>query len=321
VEAWRGNVARPVATRVPGRQISNVVMPIPPRITRLFREGSYVPYTFLTDDALRHAHDGNADGTEGVQLRHGVLVSASKDLSRAGEEDMQYQGWCQASERHLDLVKRFIPQDYPAWVKHNVWLVNQDGFKGDNFKLYLIYDISIRYAATEDLTFDMSKPQELLLAQARQRFQSDAIAAAARQLFLSHIPPAMAQTQSAGGPTRTNTARAPSGPAAARPANRSKTDKDGFCFRCGRRDAHHTKICPETTTFGGTTPLLRGHMFTRTNDDAWSDKNGKQYCYRSNTSRGCTQPIGACRYIHACTLCGITAHFATACSLLEPAPA
>jgi hypothetical protein len=124
-------------------------MPIPARISRIFRKRGYVPYTYLTDDALKQAREGDTEGNKGIQLKHGVLVSASKDLSRAGEEDMKYQAWCQASERHLELAKKHIPADYPAWVQHNNWLVDQEGFKGDNFKLYLMYNISVRFATTE----------------------------------------------------------------------------------------------------------------------------------------------------------------------------
>jgi hypothetical protein len=258
-------------------------MPIPACITRIFREGGYIPFTFLTNDALQHAHNGNSDGIKGVQLWHGVLISASKDLSRAGGEDLQYQLWCQALERFLELIKKHIPQDYRAWIKHYNWMVDQEGFKGANFKLYDLYDISLRYAATDDATFDISQVQKVLLAKAERTFQSEAMATKARRLFAQHIP----QLPSLSGPTRTNAACMPSGLAAAKPANRSKLDHNGFCFWCGRRNAHHTKVCQESTMFGGTTPLLQGHMFTSSNDEAWSNKSGKQYCYLSNTSRNC----------------------------------
>jgi hypothetical protein len=280
-----------------------------------------VPFTYLTHDSLRRALHGRQEGNEGVQLRGGVLVTSAKELSRAGEEDISYQEWCQAFDRFMLLVAEHCPQDHAAWTAHYHFLVGHESFKGDEFRLYLMYDTSIRFASIANKSFDIAVVQEAMLAHAQSRFQTETALAEMRLLFANHAPVA-----SASGPIRSGGGRAvAAAAAAAAPINTALAkhrstggvDPDKVCLRCGRRDAHQTRLCAESSSFDGGAILLRGVLFTQSARDAWSDSKGRQYCYNSNTFKGCTR--SGCTYLHTCTLCGVPGHLGINCSRCQPA--
>jgi hypothetical protein len=307
--------------RVPGSQISRVTLPIPAYIERVFRENGHVPFTYLTDDSIRRALEGRQDGNEGVQLRGGVLVTSSKELSRAGEEAISYQQWCQAFNRFMLLVELYCPDDHPGWTAHYHYLVGHESFNGDEFDLYLMYDTAIRFASIANKSFDLATVQDTVLAHAQTRFQANTALAEIQRLFASS-----AQVAGASGPVWSGGGRAvAAAAAAAAPINtalaRHRTttgvDPDKICLRCGRRDAHQTRLCLESSSFDGGAILLQGVLFTQSQREAWSDSKGRQYCYNSNTGKGCTR--SGCTYAHSCTLCGSSAHLGLTCSRGQPA--
>jgi hypothetical protein len=294
-----------------------VALPIPAYIACVFRENSQVPFTYLMDDALRWALEGCQDGNKGMQLRGGVLVMSLKELSCAGEEDISYQQWCQAFNCFMLLVEQHCPADCPGWTAHYHFLIGHESFKGDKFNLYLMYDTAICFASIGNKELDLATVQDTVLAYATLRFQANTALAEMQLLFASS-----AQVASTLGPVQSSSGQAIPMAALANTAlakHRSTTgvNPDKLCLRCGHHNAHQTRLCMESSSFNGGAILLRGTQFTQSTRKAWSNGKGKQFCYNSNTSRGCMR--SRCTYAHTCTLCRVPGHLGINCSHCQPA--
>jgi hypothetical protein len=82
-------------------------------------------------------------------------------------------------------------------------------------------------------------------------------------------------------------------------------------------NAYQTCLCAESSSFNGSAIFIQGTKFTQSLHIVWSNSKGKQFCYNSNTSKGCL--CSGCTYAHACMLCRLTGHLSLACSDGQPA--
>jgi hypothetical protein len=306
-----------IVARVPGNQILWVALPIPAYISCVFHENSHVPFTYLMDDALCQALEGCQDGNKGMQLCGSILVTSSKELLCAGKEDISYQQWCQAFNRFMLLVEQHCPMDCPGWTTHYHFLVGHKSFKGDKFNLYLMYNTAIHFALILNKEFNLATVQDTVLAYTMLSFQANTALAEMQLLFASS-----AQVTSTSGPVQSGSGQAiptaaPANTALAKHHSSTSVDLDKLCLRCGCRNTHQTRLCVESSSFNSGTILLQGTQFTQSLRDAWSNSKGKQFCYNSNTSRGCT--CSRCTYVHTCMLCGVPGHLSINCSRSQPA--
>ena len=78
----------------------------------------------------------------------GRVSTMSKPLADEGELDLSFDEWHQAWQRLLDLIKSFIPEDFLAWEKHYLSILNNDN-RAESWPLFLAYDAEIRRRTTQ----------------------------------------------------------------------------------------------------------------------------------------------------------------------------
>jgi hypothetical protein len=208
----------------------------------------HIPLTYLTDAAVRRsAHPGGAEDILNWDRDSMTLRASSKAFHEEGEDKLEYKEWKQGFKRWLLIMKKYLPQDYKQWAVHMLTIEDNPGALGDEWQLWLMYDIEGRKRSTFT-PLDPSVFQSGIHALVHSKWLLTKVSAEARaearSVALSVTPTVpMAKTQTK-----------PLGYASSTPATAKKNPAQppghSFCLCCGR-PSHRTHECTETTRIDG----------------------------------------------------------------------
>ena len=291
---------RPV--RTPGCLVTSASYLVPDHIRKKFIDGwnVHVPLTFLTDKGCLLKDKSSTNFTQDMlTIDNGCITTTSKPLFDDGELDLTFDEWFQAWRRLLDLIKLYIPEEFPLWETHFSSILNNDN-RAELWPIHLAYDVEMRKKATQ-VSVDPSQFSIGLWNDLESRYNA--------KKAISYI---QADLKSSSGPSHT-----PRDPP--RPNNRSsfrnnsqQLDKSSRCFICGDRSREHSsRNCPASCNTSGQPCHLSKHVPSGKRQS----KSGKPYCFAWNGISGCSQNPCS-RGEHWCTLCGSKSHNAQQCAVV-----
>jgi hypothetical protein len=293
--------ARAVRGSRPARRLGSTVdmddvpLRIPINVTKRFAAGwdTHIPLNALTDKACRDAErkqkvKGASTVTvdtsdNGVKFKH-----ETEEFSTEGEKDMTTREWQQAWPRHLQLIKRFFPEEWELWVMHHERIANKESAMGDRWDIWLRYDIRVRELSTHH-HLDPSLFHRDLYDEAVDDWKID------RELRENPSSLRGADGKSSFRPLD-------------KPGKSKEPSSDRICIICGR-GGHGYKKCTASKAVDGK-PLYVTDIKKPCNSE------GNAICLQHNVNE-CRRESGSCTYSHKCTLCGTSSHSAGNCPRLR----
>ena len=88
----------------------------------------HVPLTFLTDKGCLLKGKALTGSTQDIltfDSSSGQVTTTSKPLNEHGELDLTFDEWHQAWRRLLDLIRDYLPQEFPMWESHYSFILNK----------------------------------------------------------------------------------------------------------------------------------------------------------------------------------------------------
>ena len=288
---------------------TNAAFLVPDHIRKKFLDGwnVHVPLTFLTDKGCltrdRHATSSTQDLIS-IDSTTGRFVTTPKPLSDEGELELTFDEWHQAWRRLLELIKTFLPEEFPLWEVHHTFILNSEN-RSEMWPLYLAYDAEIRKRATQ-FSIDPSIFSIGIWNDLESRYMAKKV--------LSLVQSDLKQIPAHSHYNNTSRNNNPSKGSTSRSQHRSLPDsaKTGRCIFCGDPSKTHlSRNCQATSNVDGTPCHLSRHEPTGSRHS----KSGKRYCYAWNGPSGCER--NPClRGEHWCTLCGSKLHAAQQCDIV-----
>lgn len=292
------------------------------------RMTSYIPLTALTNEACARASS--------VWHKNSLFVKGDDVKVRGGLNDrferwMSVADFLQASERFLDLIRRYYPeadrsaelvQGYAAHFAHvrtRTSLFSQPG-------LAMEYDMKARltYQGENMIPGDFESDlwSQILADYSRlfnkREFDSEGYPLPHPPGFHSFASSSGVGSSSASGSGASAAPRSSAAPSPHRswprsdPAPRPTASSSAVapaasvsrCFLCGSNQ-HAAKSC------NGQAPWLRRGPDSSHGTPVYTSPSNSPVCFSYN-ARGCNRP--SCNFAHVCTLCGHTSHTAQTCS-------
>ena len=110
--------ARKRPARVPGLVSTSAAFIVPDNVRKKFTEGwvVHVPLTFLTNKGCLMKDKLTVNLSQDVLTidnATGTIQTSSTSLADEGELDLTFDEWHQAWRRLLDLIRNFLPHEYP----------------------------------------------------------------------------------------------------------------------------------------------------------------------------------------------------------------
>jgi hypothetical protein len=291
--------------RIPGFTGSNAAFLVPDHIRKKFADGwnVHIPLTYLTDRGCLMKDKpiiGSTQDILTIDNATGLISTTSKPLADEGELDLSFDEWHQAWRRLLDLIKSFIPEDFTAWEKHYLSILNNDN-RAESWPLFLAYDAEIRKRTTQ-FPIDPSVFSVGVWNDLEARYMTRRVVS----LVQSDLKLQLAQHGSRNSNRNSSF----------RDQQRSTSDnpKSGRCIFCGDLSKEHmSRNCSASCNIKGS-PC---YVFKHGQSSARRCKAGKSYCYAWNGPSGCDQGSSCRRGEHWCTLCGSKAHNAQKCDIVS----
>ena len=299
--------------RIPGFVGTNAAFMIPEHIREKFKKGwvAHIPLTYLTNKGCLLKNKAAVNSTQDMltfDAATGQVTTISKTLPDHGELDLSFDEWHQAWRRLLELIERYLPEEFLVWEIHYLFVMNSEN-RAEMWPLYLAYDVEIRKRAVcypidpsqfsigiwNDLEARYTAKKVLSLVQADLKQHSDRIQPFHPNISATPFVPRVPSTS-----FRNNI----------QPLSDSL--KPCRCIFCGDRSkSHQSRNCQATCYANGAPCLLarQGSSGPRLN------RSGKRFCYAWNGPSGCDQnpcPKGD----HFCTLCGSPIHTAQLCDTI-----
>ena len=122
--------ARKRLARVPGLVGTGTDYSVADNIPKKFADGwgSHIPLTFLTDKGCSAKTKSPLNLTKDfltLDPDTGTIQTSLTSLVDDGELDLTFDKWHQAWRRLLDLIKTYLPQEYPLWEIHYSTILNK----------------------------------------------------------------------------------------------------------------------------------------------------------------------------------------------------
>lgn len=297
--------------KVKGVLAPAVMAKIPRAASKIMDAGwkEHIPLTILTD-AYCESKDALKPLPETMQLdADGKLVITNHKVpsSNRDETSLELEEWLQAWGRLLSMIHNSpkFHRTHKYWRKHfkHIFLHAERQRK---WPLLIRYDIEVRLRSTMT-DIDMGTWQEEIYKQVENDYQNPPrVHPAVGPSFTAPSSYTSRSSNSRGIPSTTNTgARPTTRPIAPLPTNISKPQSR--CFRCGTL-GHFAQTCNQSSRPGG-----KPFLISRLDDGSWL-LDGKPFCYKFNSPRGCPAAASQCQNApHICSLCRSTSHGAQQC--------
>ena len=295
--------ARKRPARVPGLVGTSAAFIVPDNIRKKFAEGwvVHIPLTFLTDKGCLMKDKSTVSLSQDVLTidnATGTIQTSSTSLANEGELDLTFDEWHQAWRRLLDLIRNFLPHEYPLWEIHYSFILNNEN-RAKLWPIYLAYDAEIRKRAVQT-GIDPSQFSIAIWNDLEHRYATKKVLAIVR----ADLRQQSSQLQS--------DKNKPCNRSSFRETQQSISDptKTGRCIFCGDCTRNHlSRNCTATCTSNG----LPCHLYRQEPFGTRQSKLGKRYCYAWNGPSGCEDGSTCNRGEHLCTLCGANSHAAQQC--------
>ena len=298
---------RPMCT--PGLVGTNAAFLVPEHIRKKFVDGwnVHIPLTYLTDKGCLVRDKPSTSSSQDVLTidnTTGQLLASSKPLFDDGELDLSFDEWHQAWHHLLDLVKVYLPDEFPMWEVHYSFILNNHN-RAELWPLYLAYDAEIRKRSVQ-LPIDPSQFSIGIWNDLESRYTAKKIFSLVQADLKSH-----SNARPSFAPRNTNTNNSFRNQRSHH--HHVDSSKSYRCIFCGDRSkSHGSRNCSATTNTSGS-PC---HLLRQGSSGPRVAKSGKNYCYAWNGTSGCDNGSSCQRGEHWCTLCGTTAHNAQTCNII-----
>jgi hypothetical protein len=292
---------------------TNAAFLVPDHIRKKFVEGwvVHVPLTYLTDKGCLLKEKVVASSSQNILTIDevtGQIQTTSKSLADEGELDLTFDEWHQAWRRLLELIKTYLPQEFPLWETHYSFILNNEN-RAEMWPLYLAYDAEIRkksvYLPIDPSAFSIGVWNDLEV-----RYTAKKVYSLVQSDLMKH--------QSTRAPSGQQDRLKPKNPAKGssfREHHHSSSDnsKSGRCIFCGDRSKDHL---PRNCSASSNTSGAPCHLYRAGPSGPRQSRSGKRYCYAWNGASGCDLGPTCTRGEHFCTLCGAGSHTAQQCDVV-----
>ena len=266
-------------SRTPGLVGTNAAYLVPEHIRKKFVDGwnTHVPLTYLTDKGCLVRDKPSTTAAQDVLTidnTTGQLLTSSKPLSDDGELDLSFDEWHQAWRRLLDLIKAYLPDEFPMWEIHYSFILNNHN-RAELWPLYLAYDAEIRKRSVQ-LPIDPSQFSIGIWNDLESRYTAKKI--------LSIVQADMKTHPSTRAPSSSRNANNSHSFRPQRHHQHFDPSKPCRCIFCGDRTrSHASRYCVATTNTNGS-PC---HLLKQGPSGSRLAKSGKPYCFAWNGLTGC----------------------------------
>ena len=301
------SAARRRPSRVLGLAGTNAAFLVPDHIRKKFVDGwtVHVPLTFLTDKGCLLKNKLSAASTHEVlsmDPSSGQIIATSKPLFDSGELDLTFDEWHQVWRRLLDLIKTYLPLEFPLWEIHYTFILNNNN-RAEIWPLYVSYDVEIRKRAVVS-SIDPSVFSIGIWNNLEVRYNAKKVLAQVQSSLKQFTPVYNTNIQNSRQ-ERTNTSF--------RGQQNSDNSQSGRCIFCGNRSKDHpSKECIASTYANGSPSYMQRQ---EPSGVRWR-KSGRRHCFSWNGLGGCEQGSTCKKGDHCCTLCGSLAHTAQQCDVV-----
>ena len=299
--------ARKRPARVPGLVGTSAAYMVPDKIRKKFAEGwvTHVPLTFLTDKGCLLKDKSTVDLSLellSINSTTGTIQTSSTSLADEGELDLNFDEWHQAWRRLLNLIRTFVPDEFPLWEVHYSTILNKEN-RAELWPLYLAYDVEIRKRAVQD-GIDPSCFSIAIWNDLETRYLAKKVLSIVRT-DLKHQ----------SGRATSDKHKSHNNKSSFRDSRHSSSDssKTGRCIFCGDRTKDHLSRNCTATCYANGVPC---HLHRVEPTGLRQSKSGKRYCYAWNGLSGCEDGSTCTRGEHLCTLCGAASHAAQQCGVV-----
>ena len=302
------SAARRRPSRVLGLAGTNAAFLVPDHIRKKFVDGwtVHVPLTFLTDKGCLLKNKLSAASTHEVlsmDPSSGQIITTSKPLFDTGELDLTFDEWHQAWRRLLELIKTYLPLEFPLWEIHYTFILNNDN-QAEMWPLYVSYDVEIRKRAVVS-SIDPSVFSIGIWNDLEVRYNAKKVLAQVQSSLKQFTPVLNTNTQNSRQERASSSFRGQQ--------NSTDSSQSGRCIFCSNRSKEHpSKECIANTYANGSP----SYMQRQEPSGVRRSKSGRRHCFSWNGLGGCEQGSTCKKGDHCCTLCGSLAHTAQQCDVV-----